>query len=218
MEPRDNSNWQSSGRADLAASVNPAGSENPAVEDARSPEPVAVPAPRPRAAAHAALWMRDLILAACAAVFIIFFLFQAVRVEGTSMLPRLGDSDRVFINKFVYRLTSVERGDVIVFHYPPHPEESFIKRVIGKPGDRLRIERGWVYLNGRKLAEPYVPPVFREQRSMPEIVVPENEYFVMGDHRNISYDSRDFGAVAREFIYGKAELVYWPARDAGVVK
>ncbi len=165
-----------------------------------------------------ALWIRDLILAACAAVFIIVFLFQPVRVEGTSMLPRLEDSDRIFINKFVYHFTGIERGDVVVFRYPRHLEESFIKRVIGKPGDRIRIDRGWVFLNGKKLIEPYVPASYRDTRSMPEIVVPDDEYFVMGDHRNISYDSRDFGAVEGDLIYGKAALVYWPARDAGVVK
>lgn len=196
----------------------------PATELPESAAAAAQPAPdagagqKTNGTPHFALWVRDLILAACAAVFIIVFLFQPVRVEGTSMLPRLEDSDRIFINKFVYHFESVERGDVVVFRYPRHLEESFIKRVIGKPGDHIRIDRGWVILNGKKLAEPYVPASYRDMRSMPEIVVPDDEYFVMGDHRNISYDSRDFGAVERGLIYGKAALVYWPARDAGVVK
>jgi signal peptidase I len=172
----------------------------------------------PRPTSIVTLWMRDLILAACAAVFIIVFLFQPVRVEGTSMLPRLEDSDRIFINKFVYHLTKVERGDVVVFRYPRHQEESFIKRVIGTPGDRIRVDHGFVFVNGQKLDEPYVPPTYRDNRSMPELTVPAGEYFVMGDHRNISYDSRDFGAVDVDLIYGKAALVYWPAKDAGVVK
>jgi signal peptidase I len=163
------------------------------------------------------LWLRDLVLASCAAIFIIVFLYQPVRVEGTSMLPRLEDRDRVFINKFVYNFLAIERGDVVVFHYPRDPENSFIKRVIGLPGDQVRVEHGWVWVNGVKLNEPYVPTEFRDTASYPEVVVPAGQYFVMGDHRSISYDSRKFGTVEREFIYGKASFVYWPARDAGVV-
>ncbi len=175
------------------------------------------PSPKESTRSVVNLWMRDLVLAACAAVFIIVFLYQPVRVEGTSMLPRLEDRDRVFINKFVYNFMSIQRGDVVVFHYPRDPENSFIKRVIGVPGDQVRVEHGFVWVNGKKLYEPYVPQEFRDIASYPEVVVPPRQYFVMGDHRSISYDSRKFGTVDREFIYGKAAFVYWPARDAGVV-
>jgi signal peptidase I len=151
-------------------------------------------------------------------VLIITFLYQPVRVEGTSMLPRLEDHDRLFINKFVYHVTAVERGDIVVFHYPRDPEKSYIKRVIAVPGDRLRIEHGVVWLNGVRQDERYVPEEYRDRRSMAEIEIPEGSYFMMGDHRSISSDSREFGAVDRELIYGKAVFVYWPARDAGVVR
>lgn len=163
------------------------------------------------------LWLRDVIISIAASVLIITFLYQPVRVEGTSMLPRLEDHDRLFINKFVYHLESIHRGDVVVFHYPRDPEKSYIKRVIALPGDRLRIDDGKVYLNGRLLPEPYVPQKYRDTRSMAATVIPEDEYFVMGDHRSISSDSREFGPVDRDLIYGKAVFVYWPTKDAGVV-
>ena len=99
-------------------------------------------------------------------MLIIIFLYQPVRVEGTSMLPRLEDHDRLFINKFVYRFTAIERGDVVVFHYPRDPEKSYIKRVIALPDDRLRIDHGQVWVNGRRLHEPYVPEMYRDSRSM----------------------------------------------------
>jgi signal peptidase I len=164
------------------------------------------------------LWLRDLVVSAVASLLIITFLYQPVRVEGTSMLPRLEDSDRLFINKFVYRIESIRRGDVVVFHYPRDPEKSYIKRVVALPGDRVRIDHGAVWLNGERLIEPYVPEEYRDNRSYPEMVVPENMYYMMGDHRSISSDSREFGPVERELIYGKAAFVYWPRRDAGVVR
>jgi signal peptidase I len=164
------------------------------------------------------LLLRDLLVAGVASVLIITFLYQPVRVEGTSMLPRLEDSDRVFINKFVYRISSIERGDVVVFHYPRNPEQSYIKRVIALPGDRLRIDHGVVWLNGQPQTEPYVPDAYQDSESMAEIVVPEDSYFMMGDHRSVSSDSRKFGPVDRSLIYGKAVFVYWPTRDAGVVR
>jgi signal peptidase I len=164
------------------------------------------------------LWVRDLLIATVASVVMITFLYQPVRVEGTSMLPRLEDRDRLFINKFVYHLSAIERGDVVVFRYPRDPEKSYIKRVIALPGDRIRIDHGTVWVNGRPLREDYVPLRYRDSRSMPEMVVPEDSYFMMGDHRSISSDSREFGPVARDLIYGKAVFVYWPAKDAGVVR
>jgi signal peptidase I len=145
------------------------------------------------------------------------FLYQPVRVEGTSMLPRLEDRDRLFINKFVYHISAIERGDVVVFHYPRDPEKSYIKRVIALPGDSLRIDRGEVWVNGKHLTETYVPEEYRDTKSLAEMVVPLGTYYMMGDHRSISSDSREFGPVDRGLIYGKAVFVYWPTRDAGVV-
>ncbi len=151
-------------------------------------------------------------------MLIITFLYQPVRVEGTSMLPRLENQDRLFINKFLYRFSSIERGDVVVFRYPRDPQKSYIKRVIALPGDRLCIEHGAVWLNGKPLPEAYVPEQYRDLRSMAEIVVPDGSYFMMGDHRSISSDSREFGPVERSLVYGKAVYVYWPRHDAGVVR
>jgi signal peptidase I len=164
------------------------------------------------------LWLRDLAVSVIASVLIITFLYQPVRVEGTSMLPRLVDNDRLFINKFVYHFAAIQRGDVVVFLYPRDQEKSYIKRVIAVPGDRLKIEHGRVWLNGAAQKEDYVPLEFRDTRSLAEMVVPAGEYFVMGDHRSISSDSREFGPVKQGLIYGKAAFVYWPTRDAGVVR
>jgi signal peptidase I len=184
----------------------------PEAVSARLPE--AAPSPKPEGFA---LWVRDLLVSAVASILIITFLYQPVRVEGTSMLPRLEDSDRLFINKFVYRIAAIERGDVVVFHYPRDPEKSYIKRVIALPGDRIRIDQGTVYVNGKRVDEPYVPEEYRDFKSFREMTLPPKYYFVLGDHRCVASDSREFGLVERSLIYGKAVFIYWPSRDAGVV-
>ena len=163
-------------------------------------------------------WLRDLVVSVAVSAFIIIFLYQPVRVEGTSMLPMLKDQDRLFINKMVYRVEDVHRGDVVVFLYPRDHSKSYIKRVIALPGDDLRIDHGEVYVNNKRVVERYVPVQFEDERSLPETVIPPHDYFVMGDHRSISSDSRDFGPVARNLIYGKAAFVYWPMDQAGVVR
>jgi signal peptidase I len=163
-------------------------------------------------------WLRDLVISVMVSAFIIIFLYQPVRVEGTSMLPMLKDQDRLFINKMAYRVGEIHRGDVVVFLYPRDHSKSYIKRVIAGPGDDLRIDHGQVYVNGRPIAEKYVPKRFADDRSEPEMKIPADEYFVMGDHRSISSDSRDFGPVDRGLIYGKAAFVYWPMDQAGVVR
>src|SRR6266568_8220233 len=184
-----------------------------------APPGAGIPAPAaPAKGSGLGLWVRDIVISAAVSILIITFLYQPVRVEGTSMLPRLEDHDRLFINKFVYRISSIHRGDVVVFHYPRDPEKSYIKRVIGLPGDRIYIDRGRVYLNGKLLRESYVPEEYRDTRSMADLIVPDDTYFMMGDHRSISSDSREFGPVDRDLIYGKAVFVYWPARDVGEVR
>ncbi len=164
------------------------------------------------------VWMRDLIVSMAASMLIITFLYQPVKVEGTSMLPRLEDQDRLFINKFVYHFENIERSDVVVFYYPRDPQKSYIKRVIALPGDELVIDRGNVFVNGKAIPEPYVPRRFFDGRSVEKMLIPAHEYFVMGDHRSISSDSRDFGPVERHLIYGKAAFVYWPTEKMGVVR
>jgi signal peptidase I len=176
-----------------------------------SPEPPAAEASGWRS------WSRDVLISIAVSLFIILFLYQPVRVEGTSMLPHLQDQDRLFINKFAYRFETIHRGDVIVFLYPEDQTKSYIKRIIALPGDHLRVDHGTVYVNRIALDEPYVPLRFRDDRSVPDRIIPANEFWVMGDHRNISSDSRDFGPVPRDLIYGKAAFVYWPMDQAGVV-
>ena len=163
-------------------------------------------------------WLRDLVVSVVISAFIIIFLYQPVRVEGTSMLPVLEDQDRLFINKMAYRVGDIHHGDVVVFQYPRDLSKSYIKRVIALPGDDIRIEHGRVYVNGAQLKEPYVPSKFADDRSQPEMVLPPHQYFMMGDHRSISSDSRDFGPVDRDLIYGKAAFVYWPMEQVGVVR
>jgi signal peptidase I len=160
-------------------------------------------------------WLRDLLISVAVSIFIIVFVYQPVKVEGTSMMPGLDDQERIFINKYVYRWEPIERGDIIVFRYPRDPSKSYIKRVIGVAGDHVQIDDGRVFVNGERLSEPYVPGDFRDDRSYSETVVPPHSFFVLGDHRNRSSDSREFGAVPEKFIYGKAVFVYWPMERIG---
>jgi signal peptidase I len=161
------------------------------------------------------IWLRDLIISLAISAFIIIFLYQPVKVEGTSMMPSLDDQERIFVNKFVYRLESIQRGDIVVFRYPRDPSKSFIKRVIGLAGDHIKIDAGQVFVNGNLLDEDYVPRAYADERSYQEIVVPPNSYFVLGDHRTMSNDSRDFGPVNLSYIYGKAVFGYWPVDKMG---
>jgi signal peptidase I len=173
------------------------------------------PKPDRRGPTLVSTWMRDLIIALGIAAFTIVFLYQPVRVEGISMMPSLDDQERIFINKFVYRIEPIQRGDIVVFRYPRDPAKSFIKRVIGVAGDHIKIDDGRVYLNGKLVSEDYVPRAYEDDRSYPEVVVPPDSYFVLGDHRSLSNDSRDFGPVESSFIYGKAVFGYWPVEKVG---
>jgi len=162
-------------------------------------------------------WARDLLLALALAMVIIIFLYRPVKVEGTSMTPLLSDQERIFINKFVYRFEPIERGDVVVFWYPLDRSKSFIKRVVALPGEMVEIRQGRVYVNGKRLEEPYVPPQFADSNSYSPLRVPADEYFVMGDHRSSSNDSRVFGPVPNRYIYGKAVFAYWPVERFGSI-
>jgi len=161
------------------------------------------------------VWTRDLLIAIGLALIIIVFLYQPVKVEGTSMAPLLSDQERIFINKFVYRFEPIQRGDVVVFWYPVDPSKSFIKRVVGLPGESVEIRQGVVYVNGKALPEPYVPPQYEDMSDYGPMRVPSDEFFVMGDHRISSNDSRVFGAVASRYIYGRAVFAYWPVDHFG---
>jgi signal peptidase I len=172
-------------------------------------------APLPQLRRELRSWTRDLAVALGLALVIIIFLYQPVKVEGTSMAPLLSDQERIFINKFVYRFEPIGRGDVIVFWYPLDRSKSFIKRVIGLPGDTIEIRSGHLYVNGKESLEPYVPTFYLDGSSYAIRRIPADNYFVMGDHRDSSNDSRMFGPVPRQYIYGKAVFAYWPVDHFG---
>lgn len=164
-------------------------------------------------------WLRDLCVSVVIAIVVILFLYQPVRVEGTSMMPSLINQERIFINKYAYRfgLADIARGDMIVFWFPGDPTKSYIKRVIGVPGDTVEVNDGAVSVNGKALAESYVPQEYRDHVSMPRRVVPPEQYFVLGDNRSSSNDSRSWGMVPRSYIYGEAVFVYWPLDRIGML-
>jgi signal peptidase I len=176
------------------------------------------PARGRRLFAEARAWVRDILFAFATAIFIVVFVIQPVKVEGTSMQPQLVDQERIFVNRFIYRFADIHRGDVVVFWYPRDKSKSFIKRVIGLPGDEVEIRHGAVYVNGAKIEEPYLKPEFRDYDSLHRVVVDQDGYFVLGDHRNSSNDSRNWGLVPRDLIYGKAVFGYWPMSRVGPVE
>ncbi len=165
-------------------------------------------------------WARDLILSLILATLVILFIYQPVQVEGTSMMPALVDQERIFISKFTYQIgiEKIQRGDTVVFWSPADPGKSYIKRIIGVPGDVVRIDQGVVYVNGRRLLESYVPPAYRDRQSMAGLRIGPDYYFVLGDHRSSSNDSRSWGPVHRRSVYGKAVFVYWPPDKIGPVR
>jgi signal peptidase I len=136
------------------------------------------------------------------------------------MMPALVDQERIFISKFVYRfgVGSIDRGDMVVFWFPRDITKSYIKRVIGVPGDVVEVDSGTVLLNGQPLDEDYVPDEYRDHVSLVATRVPEGHYFVLGDHRSSSNDSRSWGMVPRRNIYGKAVFIYWPLDKIGVIR
>jgi len=143
---------------------------------------------------------------------------QAFRVQGTSMLPLLADGERIVVSKFLYRFWPIERGDVVVFWYPREPSVSFIKRVVGLPGDVVELRRGRLYVNDRLVQEPYLRPEYRDQDSYPPSEVKKGYYFVLGDHRSSSNDSRAWGEVPEKYIYGKAVFRFWPLAKMSLIR
>lgn len=162
-------------------------------------------------------WSKDIIVAVLGAILIVIFVVQPVKVEGTSMEPKLQPQDRLFVNKFVYYVSDIGRGDVVVFWYPRDPSKSFIKRVIGLPGDSVEIRSGTVFVNGKSLFEPYLLKRVDADSHPPEVVPPQH-YFVLGDHRDSSSDSRDWGSVSKQNIFGAAVFRYWPLQRIGFVE
>ena len=201
--------------------------------------------------AETRLLARDLLFALMFVSLVMVFVVQPVKVEGTSMLPRLHDGERIFVNKLIYYKVSapepdgwnkaqnfgglithsvktilypvwprLERGDVIVFWYPNDPDKSYVKRIIGLPKETVEVRNGKILINGQELNEPYLDPELNaaaQSQSQAPTYVKEHYYFVMGDNRDNSSDSRAWGLVPEKYIYGKALFRYWPVSSIGVI-
>jgi signal peptidase I len=199
---------------EVPALVGPDGSTAPVI--------VGVPVPTTsRAAERLALvrdeliaWFKTLASAAVYATLIVTFGFQVARVEGMSMAPTLEDQDRLIVNKLAYRIGEPHHGDIVMLYYPIDPNKSFVKRVIAEEGDTVRIVDGHVFVNEAPLDDSYVPEEFRDHNDWGPQVVPEGYYFVMGDHRNNSSDSRHWGFVPKKYIIGKVQIRWWPVPTA----
>ena len=159
-------------------------------------------------------WFRTLASAAVYATLLLTFVGQIARVDGLSMEPTLADHDRLVVNKWIYRVSEPRPGDIVMLYYPVDPEKSFVKRVIAREDDEVRIASGKVYVNGVALHDEFVPPEYRSFDDFGPQVVPQGYYFVMGDHRNGSSDSRHWGPVPRKYIVGKVQLRWWPPNHA----
>ena len=159
-------------------------------------------------------WLRTLASAGVYALLIITFGFQVARVEGRSMEPTLHDQDRLVVNKLAYRLHDPAIGDVVMFLHPNKPSETLVKRIVAAPGDTVVFRSGVVVRNGVDVDEGYIPEDLRTFETIPAVTVPEGYYFVLGDHRNNSSDSRLFGPVPKKYILGRVQVRWWPLSDA----
>jgi signal peptidase I len=163
-----------------------------------------------RAGEEFVAWVKTLASAAVYATLIVTFGFQVARVEGLSMAPTLSDQDRLIVNKLIYKISEPRRSDIVMLYYPLNPDKSFVKRVIAEEGDTVRIVDGQVFVNEVPLRDDYVPPEYRSHDDWGPQVIPEGYYFVMGDHRNNSSDSRHWGMVPKRYIIGKVQVRWWP--------
>jgi signal peptidase I len=210
----------SAGRFDPGMAVDPfAMREWPTVDHRTVARPVPAPPPQPSALARVGeellAWFKTLISAAVYATLIVTFGFQVARVEGQSMVPTLQDQDRLIVNKLAYRLHDPRAGDVVMLLFPENPDQSFVKRIVAEPGDSIRSVDGRVYRNDVPIPDDFIPEKYRMPNDTwgPE-VLPPGYYFVMGDHRNNSSDSRAWGTVPKKYILGKVQLRWWPITHA----
>jgi signal peptidase I len=160
--------------------------------------------------------VQTLVSAAVYATLIVTFGVQVARVDGLSMAPTLEDHDRLIVNKLVYEIGDPRPGDIVMLYYPLNPEKMFVKRVIAREGDTVRIVDGRVYVNDVPLHDDYVPVEFRSHDDWGPQVIQQGYYFVMGDHRNNSSDSRHWGPVPKKYIVGKVKVRWWPLQDARI--
>jgi signal peptidase I len=169
-------------------------------------------------------WTRSIFWGSIFVYFFTGYVFKAYRVEGTSMQPLLQDGERLFVNRLVYNVSDINRGDVVVFYFPAKPDDFFIKRIIGLPGERVHVTEGKVYINDQPVDDHFVPNYFKSFENVRSLIIPKGYYFVSGDHRNRSYDSRAWARdetlspfVPERYIVGKASFRYWPVSKFGPI-
>ena len=182
---------------------------------------VATPAVEPRQRltawwAEFVAWASTLAQATVYATLVVTFGVQVARVEGQSMAPTLADQDRLIVNKLSYQLGAPQRGDIVMLYYPLDPDKSYVKRVIAEEGDAVRVVDGRVYVNDVPMRDDFVSAEYRSHDDWGPQVIPEGYYFVMGDHRNGSSDSRHWGFVPKKYIIGKVSIRWWPVPHARV--
>ncbi len=169
-------------------------------------------------------WSRSILWGAIFVYFFTGYVFKAYRVEGRSMQPLLQDGERLFVNRIVYTLGTIKRGDVVVFYFPGNPKDFYIKRVLGMPGETVSVRNGQVFIGNEKVDDHFVPEYFRSYENVDRLLIPRGYYFVAGDHRNQSFDSREWAQkpglspfVPQKYIVGKAAFRYWPLSKFGLI-
>ena len=161
-------------------------------------------------------WFKTLVSAAVYATLIVTFGFQVARVEGQSMVPTLEDQDRLIVNKLAYKLGSPRVGDIVMLYYPEDPEKSFVKRVVAEERDTIKSVNGRVFRNDIPLDDSFIPEEYRSYDTWGPVVVRPGYYFVMGDHRNNSSDSRTWGEVPKKYIIGRVQVRWWPVNHVKI--
>jgi signal peptidase I len=217
MHPGNRDNRDAGLRPTVFIPAEPSECAEPAVRSA----PVAAAGPNRQSRLQRLLdevftWFKTLISAAVYATVIITFGFQIARVEGESMLPTLSDRDRLIVNKLVYLWSDPQYGDVVMHYWPEDPSKAFVKRIVAVEGDTIRSEAGRIYRNEVPIDDSFIPSEYRMQDTWGPTLVKRGYYFVLGDHRNSSSDSRVWGEVPKEYIIGKIQLRWWPLNDAKV--
>jgi len=169
-------------------------------------------------------WSRSLLWGAIFVYFFTGYVFKAYKVEGRSMQPLLQNGERIFVNRLIYRMDDIERGNIVVFYHPADTKDFFIKRVLGLPGETIEVRKGKVYINNLAIDDHFVPAYFRSRENVRKMIIPKGFYFVSGDHRNQSYDSRAWANetdkspfVPEKYIVGKASFRYWPLSSFGFI-
>jgi signal peptidase I len=178
------------------------------------------PLPRPSALERLRdeifVWFKTLVSAAVYATIIVTFGFQVARVDGESMIPTLENRDRLIVNKLVYNWTDPRVGDVVMHYWPEDPSKSFVKRVVAAEGDTIRSDAGKIYRNEVLMDDSFIPAQYRMQDTWGPVTVRRGYYFVLGDHRNNSSDSRIWGEVPKKYIIGKIQVRWWPVNHARI--